>query len=695
MNITKSNKNKHELNHQSKSILIISSNYQLETLKSILSKNPSLINVKDKKNETFLSYAIKRKNLETSELILTSPLLDILYTDTKGNSYLHLAVMNQLENIIKLLIKKGIDVNLQNKDGNTALHFAYNTGDIKYIAILMENNADLNIKNKNGLIPEEIEIDSIYDKLGDNDCNLNESNNSDNSLTINMNDKNNNIKNKNSLLSTDKSKINKSIKLNWENYDNDTINKINNSKNNIKYSLVNFSYSDDEKNEEQENKKIPNIEVNKAKTEHLKNYDFFDIASTLTYKEKLANISCINSDVVGNPNIFKNENFENEDDMVNLKKLKVIEKKVNYNSDKNSKNINPVPTFKTENNKNLKEKNLYEFKAYNNDFSTSISKEGKDLLNNKNNFNIKNKNNNDENTIIYQPDFSDDFNFSPFGTIQDINNATINTNLDKNQQIFNDKIKNIKIINKLTNNNIKENLNKNLISESLNQPDPNFLNSKSVIDLHSSGMTTANTVNKSSNQINKSLNSLYNFLTEIKLEKYYNVMNSNGFEDFQILIEQEKTTIAITDQQLKETGIDIPGDRAKILIRLQEKAGNFMYPIPKNVYHICNNLDNYKNDYHIIKINEWLKELKIENYLENFVQNGYHSVELLLIQMASKNPITDEILKDELRINKIGHRARIINKLLEEGIRYNNKLKTSMLVVGNGQTEKICDCSIF
>ena len=120
-----------------------------------------------------------------------------------------------------------------------------------------------------------------------------------------------------------------------------------------------------------------------------------------------------------------------------------------------------------------------------------------------------------------------------------------------------------------------------------------------------------------------------------------------------------------------------------------------MYPIPKNVYHICNNLDNYKNDYHIIKINEWLKELKIENYLENFVQNGYHSVELLLIQMASKNPITDEILKDELRINKIGHRARIINKLLEEGIRYNNKLKTSMLVVGNGQTEKICDCSIF
>ena len=83
MNITKMNKNKPELNLQSKS-LIISTDYQLETLNNILIKNPTLVNVKDLKNETFLSYALKRRNLEISELILTFPVLDISYQDKKG-----------------------------------------------------------------------------------------------------------------------------------------------------------------------------------------------------------------------------------------------------------------------------------------------------------------------------------------------------------------------------------------------------------------------------------------------------------------------------------------------------------------------------------------------------------------------------------------------------------------------------------
>ena len=210
------------------------------------------------------------------------------------------------------------------------------------------------------------------------------------------------------------------------------------------------------------------------------------------------------------------------------------------------------------------------------------------------------------------------------------------------------------------------------------------------MDLYSSEITTEITVNKSNSQ-----STLYNFLSEIKLDKYYNVLNSNGFEDIQILINQGKSILAIKDSQLKEAGINNPGDRAKILIRLEEKAGNFTYQMPKNVYYTCNDLEHYMNDINIKKLYEWLKTLKIENYLENFIEGGYHSVELMLIQMESKNPITDEILKNDLGINKIGHRARIINKLLEEGKKYNNKLKTSMLIVGSGQTEKICDCIIF
>ena len=63
--------------------------------------------------------------------------------------------------------------------------------------------------------------------------------------------------------------------------------------------------------------------------------------------------------------------------------------------------------------------------------------------------------------------------------------------------------------------------------------------------------------------------------------------------------------------------------------------------------------------------------------------------------MESKNKLTDEILKDEIGISKIGHRSRIINKLLEESKSLSNKLRTSMLVMGNALTDKICDCIIY
>ena len=729
MNITRTNKNKPEINHLSKSFLVISTNYQIETLYHILIKNPSLVNTKDQKNETFLSYAIKRKNIDIAELILTSPILDLLFQDTKGNSYLHLAVIYQLDNIIKLLLKKGININLQNNNGNTPLHFAYNTGDIKFIALLIENNADLNIKNNDGLIPEEIRKDSLNDNINLNK-NLDKSNNS-NDIKANDYNNNNNEEYDNTLLS-DKNKINKTIQMNWD----DTNNKTHSSKNNtLKYSLVNFSYSDDDDNNEEEKNNINDGEKQiddekkshtdntKEKTDNLKSSDIFDLTSSLTYQEKVANVSSINSHIVGTPKVIKDDIIENDEDIVNIKKIKTNENKFIYDSlinNSKGKKIYITETYKTQFDKekkiNLSNTNK-KCNTYNNinknniiDYSTSISKEERDIFNNDedneifNNYqdkiNMNQKNNNDDNTITYHPDFNDNFSFSAFGTIKeslnkrkDINNNNKCINLE-NQQLFNNSLKNIHIsYNNPINSNVALNINNNNV-ESISQQQQNFLNSKSNIDLYSSDMTADNSVNKSK-IIKNSQDSLYIFLLEIKLEKYYNIMNSNGFDDIKLLINQTKSGVAVTDIQLKEAGIDIPGDRAKILIRLQEKAGNFIYHVPKSVYYQCTDVENYMNDYHIKKLYEWLRPIKVDNYLENFIDGGYHCIELMLLQMESKNPITDAILRDDLGIKKIGHRARIINKLLEEGKKLNNKLKSSMLIVGNGKTEKICECIIY
>jgi len=771
MNITKTNKTQPDLNNLSESILVISTNYQIEKLYQILIKNPSLVNSKDQRNETFLSYAIKRKNEKTAELILTSPILDISYQDDNGNSYLHLAVINQLENIVRLLIKKGADINMKNNDGNTPLHFAYSTGDIKFIAILIENNGDLTIKNNDGIMPEDIEIDSFNEILDSNFINMNSNSNISNNENENDNDNNENVEtneecNDNGNDNKIKNKKNESIKINWENnkIKNDTID---NSQKQLKYSLVNYinceenneckSNNDDkDDNEEHEEESDNENEIKSKKLtylnngkDNLQNSDIFDLTSSLAYQEKVDNISYINSQIVGTiNNLSKNEKNENgkddkEDegeDVVNIKKLKTNEYKPIHNSLKENSDIQKkyqTKSFKTffENGANSNKFKTKDFiynkcvtencvkepkRVYKKDFNTSVSKEKKSIKNNENN------------KIKFVSDFNQDFDFSPIVTlkeplnkkknIEEKNNNNIKSKLNNNNYIYSNINKNLVLGNKPffkknQNNNekshtkshdnnkstkredidIKEinkiNLNDN--DDSLIQPHPNFLNSKSIVD--SSDYTGENTreskiINK--NDIKKPQDALFIFLSEINMEKYYNAMNSNGFEDIQLLINETKSGIGVTDTQLKEGGVKIPGDRAKILIRLQEKAGNFVFQVPKNVYYICNDLDHYEDDYHIQKLKEWLKGLKIENYLINFVEGGYHSIELMLLQMESKNPINDAILRDDLGIVKIGHRARIINKLLEEGKILNNKLKTSVLILGKKENEKICDCII-
>ena len=161
------------------------------------------------------------------------------------------------------------------------------------------------------------------------------------------------------------------------------------------------------------------------------------------------------------------------------------------------------------------------------------------------------------------------------------------------------------------------------------------------------------------------------------------------------LITEAKKDALIKDQELKEVGISFPGERAKILIRLKEKANLFGFSLPKGVYHTCKDLNKINEDKYISELNKWLKTLKVEKYLMNFVNSGYHSLDLLLLQMNTENPLTSEILRDEIGIDIIGYRSRILNKLKDDGKNLYNKLKTTTLIVNNKDNDRKCDCFIL
>ena len=257
--------------------------------------------------------------------------------------------------------------------------------------------------------------------------------------------------------------------------------------------------------------------------------------------------------------------------------------------------------------------------------------------------------------------------------------------------------KNNELSNIIENKNITENnSNNNLHNQNFENDDKKKENASFSKNLSKNNILNSNNIiNDNNNEINFTNKPLLEFLNQINMQKYYLHLKNNGLEYINIIIEDTKKGIYITDNQLKMIGINKPGDRAKILIRIQEKANLFEYTVPKNVYYNSTNLEKIEDDPKVNKLYEWLKNIKLEQYLNNFLSNGYCSIDILFFQLLSNQPLTDEILKDELEISKLGHRTRIFNKLKEEIRSYENQLKGSVVSLQAQENSKICsECII-
>ena len=719
MNVKRKNKYIRNQSHTSNSSLIISSDLPLISLYNILINNPNLINEKDIKGETFLSYSIKRDKLDVLKLLLTSPLLDMSFKDKDGNTYLLLATLYQRENMIIPLIQKGINLNIKNNDGNTALHLAYMLSNENIIKILIDYNIDINIinnkgekanevkekitspkfinnfgskenielhKDKNDNLNTEISVNKSDDKLKNEMSKYKSEDNVNTGISINKSD--DKLKNEMSKYKSDDNvnteiSINKFDETNCNTQISNNIiisqisinklkeeNEINNNNIddnvNIGLSLVKPKKIVNESLETTHNSKnniiSTNIEENDSKIRESLNDDFFDLSIELPKKE--------NKDIV----VIEDRKKDDLKDIENYKEYNDDEM-VNFSVD----NFNKKSTF---NKKGSISKSNFDYNYSDNDDND---------YNDYNDYNENNNNDNNNNDDLNLSDDSNekyDENFNPLDNKEedffkiknddeddDYNNKSIHnkkklsTNLQSNKSIkisdmdliFPNKIDKTIFIKKNTNIEIsskaKTERKKNTLSFNFNQP------------------IRASPIKNQEKNINK--NPLYIFLKKIELEKYYSNLINLGFDDINFLInEAKKGKMGITDENLKQSGIKLPGDRAKILIKIQEEAKNFKTKLPDDIYYICKDLKNYKKDVHIQKLNDWLNEIKLGEYLNNFIKAGYYNKELIILQMISKHPLTLDILEKEIGIVKLGHRKRILNKLNDEASEIKKKLSS-------------------
>ena len=193
---------------------------------------------------------------------------------------------------------------------------------------------------------------------------------------------------------------------------------------------------------------------------------------------------------------------------------------------------------------------------------------------------------------------------------------------------------------------------------------------------------------------------LFKFISEINLpEIYANYLLENGFDDLEVLILQARDGLALTDQHLKEIGITLPGERAKILIHLEELAGNFPFNLESNIIYSNKSVENKDSSLYI-----FFSSLNLEEYISKFKNCGYNNAELLYIQMISKYPMTEDFLKNDIGLNNTEHIKKIILNLKNRSENYIHKLykkniddkNNRTIIYENSPYMKSCDaCNII
>ena len=162
---------------------------------------------------------------------------------------------------------------------------------------------------------------------------------------------------------------------------------------------------------------------------------------------------------------------------------------------------------------------------------------------------------------------------------------------------------------------------------------------------------------------------LEKFLNSINLLAYRDVLVREGFDDLEMMTYQMICPLPITHGLLESIGIAKHGHRSRLMMKLEQNAGiSVIGRIEErssidSAWECCN--PTKVNPPGVNSLADWLSLIKLEAYVKAFEQAGYEDLGFMHSQMNSRYPIDDALLQ-KIGVGRLGHRLRILGKLLED-----------------------------
>ena len=117
-----------------------------DEIAEILIKNGADVNIKSvTTNQNFFTIAVYFNSVKTVKVAIANN-LNVNEKDGEKVTPLHVAVANDLIDIVELLLNAGADVNIKNSDNETPLFIAVTNDSIDIVELLLNAGADVNIK---------------------------------------------------------------------------------------------------------------------------------------------------------------------------------------------------------------------------------------------------------------------------------------------------------------------------------------------------------------------------------------------------------------------------------------------------------------------------------------------------------------------------------------------------------------------